>query len=411
MRSFLLFLLKLIVYIPAECGEYDEEDESKKIVHIQASYHTMATFGDLLKPNYNPVGKYVNTYANGQPQSNKVVGYTPQNGNVLKPTYQDVLGAKDPSQIGITGGGANAAPAGNQGLEQNINQQVNDLGSIIDRDYETAMGALASQEQGLRGQADVAGQAIQSQYGQAKTAVGEERATRESGITTQEQTATRQQASSLQQARDLYRQIQQQNIAQLSAAGLSSSSVAEGLAEKLGVETARRIAGVTGSTNEILQNLAGERTRVQTYYQQRLSDLEQTMTTQKAQIQQALIEGLNQLNSARNKAASDKSNRRQELITNAQSSLAQLQAQAQNFQQSLEQWQAQRAATLQQAQQFVLNPTDFSQLNNYAQQVSQLPQIGGFQAVPTFDPTSGGYVKPGVSYQKKPANQDEEALF
>lgn len=319
-----------------------------------------------------------------------------------------VLGA---STTGGSAAGRSFAPQApvQQPIRDDINRSVDDLGSIIDRDYETTMGALAGQEDMLRNQAGLSQQEIRNQGASTKTAIGNEQGTREQGITTQEQTAQRQQASSLQQARDLFRQITQQNIAQLSAAGLSSSSVAEGLAEKLGVETARRIAGVTGSTNEIMQNLSTERARVRDYYTAKLSEVEQNMSTQIAGIQQSLLEGITQINSARQRAASDKANRRAELISNAQTQIAQLQAQAQQFQQSLQQWQAQRSQTLQDAQSFVLNPTDFSQLNNYANQVAQLPSVGGFQAVPTFTPTTGGYVRPGVNYTKKA--ETEEALF
>lgn len=301
----------------------------------------------------------------------------------------------------ISGGGGTSAqsPAGNQTLQNDVNRQVDDFGAIIDRDYETALGALQGQEEGLKGQASSSEQQIRAGYEPARTAIGQEQLTRESGLSTQESTARTQERSALQQARDLYRQLQQQNVAQLSGMGISSSSVSEALAERLGVETARRIAGVSGSTNEILQNIAQERTRVQTYYKQKLSDLEGQMSSQIAGIQQSLVSGLNQINTARQLAATDKANRRQELLSNAQSQIAQLQAQAQNFAQSLQQWQAQRESSLRDAQGFVVKPTDFNGLTGAINNISSLPQVAGFSAIPQFENVQGGYrVTP--KYQK-----------
>jgi uncharacterized phage infection (PIP) family protein YhgE len=150
-----------------------------------------------------------------------------------------------------------------------------------------------------------------------------------------------------------------------------------------------------------MQNIAQERTRVQQYYDQKRSELETNLSSRLGELQQNLMSGLNQINQARQTAASDKANRRQELLSNAQSAIAQLQTQAQQFSQSLEMWNQQRSSSLQEAQGFVLNPTDFSGLQNYAQQVSALPEVAGFAAVPQFEQAKGGYVRPGISYQKK----------
>lgn len=288
-------------------------------------------------------------------------------------------------------GGGSAQPAGQDILRNDVNRQVEDFGAIIDRDYETAIGGLNMSEQDLRSQAGSAESSIRSSFAPVKTALGEEQATRESGITSQEQQASSQQKSALQQARDLFRQTQQSNIAQLSGLGISSSSVSEALAERLGVETARRIAGVTGSTDEVLRNLGQERARIQQFYKTKLTEVESQMQSQIGNIQQQLLSGVNQINQARNLAATDKANRRAELLSNAQTQIAQLQASAQQFQQSLDQWQAQRSSALQQAQQFVVTPTDFSQLNNALQGVQGITaaggQLQGYQSQVNIQPT------------------------
>ena len=289
-----------------------------------------------------------------------------------------------------TGGSSNSGTtyqeqAGQDTQYNDINNQVDDFGAIIDRDYETTMGALASQEQGLQGQAKTSEENIRAGYAPAKTAIGEEQVVREAGLATEAATAQKQGTSATQQARDLFRQMQQQNIAQLSGLGISSSSVAEALAERLGVETARRLAGITGSVDEVVQNVAKETTRVKTYYQQKVADLEGQMSAGIANIQQSLLDGIRQINSARQQAASDKANRRAELMSRAQTAVAQLQANAQNFAQSLQVWETQRQAALTDARNVVVQ----------RQNTGQVTSAGGA--------AQSGISGQGLNYQPGPA--------
>ncbi len=281
---------------------------------------------------------------------------------------------------GITGGNV---PAGNPGLQNDINRQTDDFASMIENDFNTAMGALNAQEESLRREGEGAISSSQAEAGQARTELQNTQATNISGLTGQEQTVRKQESSGLQQARDLFRQIQQQNIAKLSGLGISSSSVAEALAERLGVETARRIAGVSGSANEVINNIAAEKTRVNTYFQQKMSDLEASLKASTDNIRASLLDGISQINQARNQAASDKANQRTQLFSNAQSALANLQANAQNFQQQLQQWQASKSSALDSAKNFAFNPTDFSGLNNQLGLISSLQNAGlGGQRLP-----------------------------
>ena len=282
-------------------------------------------------------------------------------------------------------------PAGGQTQQDDINQQIQTGNESIDRDYEQALVNLSGQESSLKTQAGTSTEAAQAGYAPARTAIGEEQATREAGLEREATTARTQEKSGLQQARDLFRQTQQQNIAQLSGAGLTSSSVNEALAERLGVETARRIAGVTGSTNEIMQNIAQEKTRIGTFYKQKLTDLETGLGAAIGNIQAQLVSGINQINSARQAAASDKANRRAELLSNAQTQIAQLQANAQNFAQQLQLWQTQRSQALSDASSFVVKPSDLTGQQRAISDITSLPGVAGFQWVPNVESTNQGY--------------------
>lgn len=312
--------------------------------------------------------------------------YNPQ--RQKKQIQGDVLGVSTSNDL-----------AGLDTLQQDINRSVDDLGSIIDRDFESALAQLGTQEQNLRSSAGVAEQGVRAQAQQSRTALQNQQQASLAGIGKEEQQAQTTSNSALREARDLNRQIQQQNIAQLSSLGISSSSVAEALAERLGVETARRIGGITGSRDEILQNLQAERTRINEVATQKLADLEQSVGVQISQIQNNLMAGLNQINTARDTAARDKANRRAELLSSAQTQIANLKAQAQQFQQQLQQAAARRQASVNESLNLLTaSPQDFGNLISNVNALAPSLQSAGLQF---------SNVNPNGSFSLGPARIDK----
>lgn len=250
-----------------------------------------------------------------------------------------------PSSIPTGGqptGGGGGGPSG----QDIINSNQQNAEDQLNQDYEMTMGSLASQESGMQRQAGTAESVINTGAGDVRNQIQNTQGTAEQAQQTNLSTATQGATTEMQQARDLFRQTQQSNNAQLSALGISSSSVAEALAERLGVETARRIAGVTGGLQEVRRNVTTELGRIKTYYQGQLTTLEQKVADQKGQIQNALMSGLEQINSARRQAASVKSQQRASLLTQVQTALGSLAQQQQQWQQQLDQWASQKSAAL-----------------------------------------------------------------
>lgn len=293
-------------------------------------------------------------------------------------------------------------------LKDQIASNVGFDQDAIDRDYEAAMSQAAGSENVLRSEHAAGVKGIEAGYAPARTAIGEEQATREAGLTKEEQTATKSSESAMREARDVARQVQQRNIAQLSALGLSSSSVAEGLAEKLGVETARRITGITGSRDEILQNIAQERTRMGTFYKQKLTDLEGIVAAKKQELQVALMQGLDRINNIRNMAAVDKANRRAEVAQNARNALTNLEIERVKMAQAMSDWATKRAAALEDAKRFVVDPTDYSAMNREVSRIADLPRVGGMYAVPDIQPSQYG-VRITPRYVEEQKKDDYEA--
>lgn len=310
---------------------------------------------------------------------------TPQNtSQYVAPRYNEPYGLGGGG--GMSGGTAQnpyvAPKTTNDPTQQNpndlINQNVQSGNDSIERDFNDAIAQADTAEQGLRSQAGQATSELNTQGTQTRNALEQQRGTAEAGIAGQEQTAQTQAKTSMQQARDLFRQTQQQNIAQLSALGLSSSSVMEGLAEKLGVETAKRIGGVTGSLDEVMQNLSKERARVNDYAKTKLTELESNLQNQIAGIQSQLIQGIRQIQDSRQMAATAKANARADLMTQARNQLYNYQNAAQQFAQEMEQWRQTKESTLADAsKQFTITPTDFTNLNNAQSNIQSITGVGG----------------------------------
>lgn len=286
-----------------------------------------------------------------------------------------------------------------------INQQQATGNSQIDSDYETSMGQLSSAEQGIRGQAGTAEGQITNEAAATRTQLGQEQAVQEQGAQASLSTAEKQGTSAMQQARDLFRETQQQNNAQLSALGISSSSVSEALAERLGVETARRIAGVTGSLDEVRLNTTKELGRIKTYYEQKTTQVQDWVANEKSKIQNTLMAGLNQINTARTKAASDKASARANLLSQVQNQIYSLTQQQQQFDQSLQQWAAQKSAALQPIAQ---DPNYLNTLMSTANTFNQQFAPSGFTYLPQVSVNAKGQMTGEISPQKKATDPLEE---
>lgn len=286
---------------------------------------------------------------------------------------------------------------------QMIQDQQSNGNSYIDSDYNQSMSMLDQAATGLQSQANSAGAQITNDAASVATSLGAEQATKEQSAQLSQQTAEKQGQSAMQQARDVFRQTQQQNNAQLSALGISSSSVSEALAERLGVDVAKRIAGVTGSIDEVRQNTVAELGRIKNYYTEKKTQLEENVRIQKDQIQQALMAGLNQINAARGQAAQAKAEARANLLSQVQQQVYQLTAQQQQFDQSLQQWAAQKAAALTPIAQ---DPNYLAKLVSTANTFNQQFSAKGFSFLPQVSVNAQGQMTGQIAPNKNP-NTDE----
>jgi len=309
------------------------------------------------------------------------------------------------ASTGITGGNVTTnGPTGDDTRQNDINQQVDNLGQSIDNDYNTTMSGLASQESSLQGRAGIATKQIDADYAPAQTELQNTQTQGLASLTKDEQSATSTAETGMMQARDLFREQQQTNSATLSALGLSSSSVMEALSERLGIETSRRIASLSSNLSDVVNNIKGEATRVKEYFGSKMADLETQVGASKSAIQEQLLAGVREINQARNVAASAKANQRIQLMSQAQSALADLQAKAQDFQQELTMWNQKKSAALDDAAKFVVSPGDMSGLTAAAQGVGAISQTGLSGYKPSFSIDPKGYVSTKYEKEDVPPN-------
>jgi hypothetical protein len=282
------------------------------------------------------------------------------------------------SIITNTGGGGNSGGNNNvpsdpyQQSQDLVNQNTNDSNSQIDRDYEDSMRMLGDQEVQAQGQAAETGGTLTSEATKVTNQLANQQTVDTQGQEAQLAQGEATAATGLQGARDLFRQTQQNNIAQLSGAGLSSSSVAEALAERLGVETARRIAGITGSLGEIRQNATKEIARIKSYYEGKATEATQWVANEKMKIQSQLTNVLNQIGTAKQMASSAKANARAEALSQQRTQLFQLAQQENQFQNSLKDWAQKKAET---TQQLITDPAKVLAYNQNIATLNQAPGI------------------------------------
>lgn len=332
-------------------------------------------------------------------------GYAPNPvpGNKFVPRSQVVSGASTgPNNYNTPSTATNSNQNTNQGY-QNIQQGQDNGNAQIDSDYSQSMAMLDNAQSGLQGQAGNATAQITNDAAGVATSLGKEQATGEQAVQTSLSTAEKQGTSAMQQAREVFRQTQQQNNAQLSALGISSSSVSEALAERLGVDVAKRIAGVTGSLDEVRQNATNELGRIKTYYAEKKTQLDENVRIQKDQIQQSLMAGLNQINNARSQAASAKSAARANLLSQVQDQIYQLTTQQQQFDQQLQQWAAQKSAAL---TPIVQDPNYLNNLVSTANTFNKQFAPSGFTYLPEVSVNAKGQMTGQISAQKKPEEDD-----
>lgn len=291
---------------------------------------------------------------------------------------------------------------------QQIQQAQDNGNSQIESDYNQSMSMLDSAQSGLQGQAQNANSVIDTGAGAATNEINNTQSIAQTGVADTLATGESQAKTAAMQARDVFRQTQQSNNAQLSALGISSSSVTEALAEKLGVDTARRIAGVSDSLGSIRLNATKEMGRIKDYYQGQISTLTQHVADQKQAIQSSLIQGLNQINQSRSQAASDKASARANLLSQVQSQIYQLTTQQQQFQQSLDQWAQQKSAALQPVAQDPSYVTNLvTQAANLTKQYQTTPGLQGFTATPSFNQNAQGTYTGQITTNKPVANSSE----
>lgn len=307
-----------------------------------------------------------------------------------------------------SGGGGGGGGGGGEGV---INANASDLQAQADYEFEQAMNILGQQEAATRAEygAEESRQTLEGE--KATTRATEAKRAQISGLEAEQQVGEKTATSGLKQARDLFRQLQQQNIAQLSGLGISSSSVAEALAERLGVETAQRIAGVTGSLDEIRQNVAKEKTRVEEVFRGKLTEIQEGTKVAIDQVRAGLQNALASIAAERGRAATAKAQARTDIAIQARNAIQQIQLEAQQRAQAVSDAAARRSQALAEAEQFMFKSTDFTGIQNAIKNVTNLPNVAGFRVQPQLNYESV-YGQPFVNVQGQyvPNEEDEEDL-
>jgi hypothetical protein len=229
----------------------------------------------------------------------------------------------------------------------NLLQRQNDLNSVFDQEYENQMSYLSSQESGLKSQSATGEAQIANDYADVTSQLGSEEATKVSGVESELKTAETESQRQTREARDLFRQQEQKNIAFLSALGISSSSASEYMAEKLGVEVAKRLSGLSGSLSEIRQNAVKEVSRIKDFYKERQTYLLKEKNTKVDALRNRLNDSLKEITNYRNMAMTAKAQRRAELAFDTNKVISALNQKYEESKMDLAEWYIKKQSALQ----------------------------------------------------------------
>jgi hypothetical protein len=316
------------------------------------------------------------------------------------------------------------ANTGSGSMNNLTNDMLNDVRTgqeedwgIVQQEYDNALNALAGEESFQRGNfGNMQAQAMhQGQVSENRLTEGRDAALDAAGQ--QEVTARETEASGLSTVRNLFRDIQQQNIADLSARGISSSSVAEALAERLGVETMKRIGDITGDTQTVINNIAKEKTRVVQVFNSKKEELWQGVDLQIQDIQNKLSYALNQISTQRGQAALQKQQARTDIAQQARSMINQIKQSAFEYEQKMAQEAARRQQGIDSAMQLLTfnEKTGMQELNpRISQSMTALQQANpGLGWQPQVNVQNGAPVVTGFGgYQpQKELDPFEAALI
>lgn len=258
----------------------------------QGGSNILGTNQSSANNNNNNLNNY--NISTGGPQYNPpVVNNIPTNGQVLG------------SGTSSSGSGTNRNSI-TQNAINSVNQGVGEDTGLVQAEYDQAMNDLAGQEQNAYATYGNMGAQVQAQGAAQGNRLAEGKQEQLDTAAQGEQTAQQTQQQGLRTMRDTYNQLQQKNIADLSARGISSSSVAEALAEKLGVETMRRIGDITQGTQNVLNNIAKEKNRIVQVFNNKKAELDQSIALQVQDVQNKLAYALDQVRSQRGLAALQK---------------------------------------------------------------------------------------------------------
>ena len=300
-----------------------------------------------------------------------------------------------------------------QGQINNVNADERDQQSLIDMEFESALGELGSQESGLRSGADIAKTQLGQGEEKTKSQITTENQRNLQGLSEEETSAQNQTNVGMREARDLFRQTEQRNIANLSGLGISSSSVTEAMAEKLGVETMRRLGGLTGSLQEFKMNVAKERVRVNQIFEDKVTQLREYTQSKIDEITLGLQNGLSTIAGLKGKAAVAKAQERASIASQARQQILSIQMEAQNRERALSDAAARRAQALEEAKNTMFKPTDFGGIQNAVNNIQGI-QAAGFNTQPVLNYQNVGGQQfvdvQGKFLPQKPLSAEDELL-
>lgn len=305
----------------------------------------------------------------------------------MMPNYS-VLGAQTQNQPQPTPVGTPAPqqgqPSGGGGEQPGYYVEQppqEDYGGMAQEAYGKLEGIFNEIEADYQKQLPATEESIKTRYGQAKEPFREAQTEELGGLETRRIAEQGREKGAIAQSRSLYNELRQQRMGELSAGGLSSSSVAEAQMEKLGRSVYQDIGVARKQAAETYRQIEAEETNVGKYYTRKIQEVDDNLTMALDEARMRFNDKLAEIKLMRGKAgvefAQEQSHARYEAMQAYRQEAIQIQQYNSGMKLKLEEWATEKLQKVQEEKRKVAqidSPEYYQNYLNQAKQYGLVPQ-------------------------------------
>lgn len=274
--------------------------------------------------------------------SGSVLGASTQASQVARPAQPTQSGADTGRQENLLN---RISEETNKAAEEQRKAQL----AAINSEYQSILGSLGAQEQSLNTQLPLTLNELNTQAGQSQSEIERLRSEQLAGLSQGETQAQQATTGVLNKARQTYNEL-------LSGASRFGGSAQQAFGELLGRQTAGTMGDAQTNLQNTLSQIAGERTRTNQFYNDKITSLVQNRDNAIAKARQEYQSEINKINASRTEAQSNKAARNLQALADFRTRVSEITDSVNTQKIALDQWKQEQEKTLSAVKDFAGNP-------------------------------------------------------